>query len=92
MKYYIWGHLIEIYTDMFARPYPFYQCNYISNTTLVKYNIDRSAIIKLEKKIGAPITDFWHLLNDEFVFICHLNLKIFFSKLLVYHSLTIDKQ
>ena len=60
---------------MFARPYPFYQCNYISNTTLVKYNIglnfERSAIIKLEKKIGAQITDFWHLLNAVFIFVCN---------------------
>ena len=32
-------------------------------------NFDWSAIIKLEKKIGAPITDFWHILNEVFIFV-----------------------
>ena len=73
MKYYIWGHLIEIYTDMFARPYPIYQCNYISNTTLVKYNIDRSAIIKLEKKNWCA--DYWFLASFKWRVRIYLSLK-----------------
>ena len=62
-----------MYTETFARPYPSYRCNYISNITLVKYNIgrnfDRISIINM-KKIGVPITEFWHRLNDVFIFFC----------------------
>ena len=36
------SHFKEIYTDTF----PFYRCNYISITTLVKYNIERNLRLK----------------------------------------------
>ena len=51
-----------MYTDTFASPYPSHRCNYISNITLVKYNIgrnfDRISIINMKKKLVRRLLNF----------------------------------